>query len=639
MNILNWQQLLLAIFSLIAGNFTKADITPPAPAPAPAQQQLLAPGYGNLQFTAPEPGTYKLPVLGKAADGKVLDTEGNVISLHNLMGDKVVLLSFIYSTCNDVNGCPLATAVFHKIKSRLKKEPALAAKLRLLTLSFNPEHDTPEMMKRYGSGFKEQDIEWRFLTTRSEQELQPILEHYQQHIQKVVDAQGRNTGTFSHVLRVYLIDQSKQLRNIYSVTFLHPDTLINDIKTLLLAEPKKSAAITANPAFYSAGDNKSHYEDSEYKTRSIALTERIGRQTDLLKIIKKPPLGLPPVPIPSTNPITKEKISLGRKLFYDRRLSLNNTFSCAMCHIPEQGFTSNEMAKAVGIEGRTVRRNAPTLYNAAYFKTLFHDSRETILEQQIWSPLLAHNEMANPSIGYVIEKLKNTHDYNKLFKKAFGKDAGMETIGMAIASYERTLISANSAFDRWYYGKDKKALDDKAQNGFQLFNGKANCSGCHTITSNYALFTDNNLHNTGIGYAEAMGKTDHPQRVQIAPGVFIDVEAKLINTVSETKTNDLGRYEVTQNPQDRWKYKTPSLRNISLTAPYMHNGIFETLQQVVEFYNRGGIANENLDPFIKPLNLTASEINDLIAFLKSLTGDNVNELVFDAFAAPIGDAE
>ncbi|MGZ8162702.1 MAG: cytochrome c peroxidase [Methylobacter sp.] len=633
MNILNWQQLLLVIFSLIAGNFTKADITPPA------QQQLLAPGYGNLQFTAPESGTYKLPVLGKAADGKVIDTEGNVISLHNLMGDKVVLLSFIYSTCNDVNGCPLATAVFHKIKSRLKKEPELAAKLRLLTLSFNPEHDTPETMKHYGSGFKEQDIEWRFLTTRSEQELQPILEHYQQHIQKVVDAQGRNTGTFSHVLRVYLIDYSKQLRNIYSVSFLHPDTLINDIKTLLLAEPKKPAAASANPAFYSAGDNKSHYEDSEYKTRSIALTDRIGRQTDLLKIIKKPPLGLPPVPIPSTNPITKEKISLGRKLFYDRRLSLNNTFSCAMCHIPEQGFTSNEMATAVGIEGRTVRRNAPTLYNAAYFKTLFHDSRETILEQQIWSPLLAHNEMANPSIGYVIEKLKNTHDYNKLFKKAFGKDAGMETIGMAIASYERTLISANSAFDRWYYGKDKKALDDKAQHGFQLFNGKANCSGCHTITSNYAVFTDNNLHNTGIGYAEAMGKTDNSQRVQIAPGVFIDVEAKLINTVSETKTTDLGRYEVTQNPQDRWKYKTPSLRNISLTAPYMHNGIFETLQQVVEFYNRGGIANENLDPFIKPLNLTAPEINDLIAFLKSLTGDNVNELVSDAFAAPIGDTE
>ena len=237
-----------------------------------------------------------------------------------------------------------------------------------------------------------------------------------------------------------------------------------------------------------------------------------------------------------------------------------------MCHVPEQGFTSNEMATAVGIEGRTVRRNSPTLYNIAYARSLFHDSRETTLEQQIWAPLLAHNEMANPSIGYVIEKINNSADYNGLFKKVFGKEPGMETIGMAIASYERTLNSANSAFDRWYYGKDKQALDAKAQRGFQLFNGKANCSSCHSITRNHALFTDNNNHNTGIGYAEAMGKTDKTQRVQVAPGVYVDVAATVITAVAETKPNDLGRYEVTQKPEDRWKYKTPSLRNVSLTA-------------------------------------------------------------------------
>ena len=127
--------------------------------------------------------------------------------------------------------------------------------------------------------------------------------------------------------------------------------------------------------------------------------------------------------------------------------------------------------------------------------------------------------------------------------------------------------------------------------------------------------------------------------MQVAPGVYVDVATTLIKSVAETKPNDLGRYEVTQNPQDRWKYKTPSLRNISLTAPYMHNGSLETLQQVVEFYNRGGIPNENLDPLIKPLNLTAQEMDELTAFLKSLTGDNVKELVSDAFAAPIGDAK
>ena len=639
MNKLNLLILRLVILSVFAINYSQADTKPPT------QQQILAPGYGTLEFTAPEPGSYTLPALGSAADGKVLDTQGNALTLHSLMGDKVVLLSFIYSTCSDINGCPLATAVLHKIKNRLKKEPELAEKLRLVTLSFNPEHDTPEMMQHYAQELQDKGVEWRFLTTQSEQDLQPILEHYKQNIQKVYDAQGQFTGTFSHILRVYLIDKNKQLRNIYSVAFLHPDTLINDIKTLLQTEPKQAATHlneqknVVRPDLYSPGDNKSNYEHGDYQTHSIALTDRVGQATNLLKTVKKPPLGLPAVPVPANNPLTKEKISLGRKLFYDRRLSLNNTFSCAMCHVPEQGFTSNEMATAVGIEGRTVRRNSPTLYNIAYARSLFHDSRETTLEQQIWAPLLAHNEMANPSIGYVIEKINNSADYNGLFKEAFGKEPSMETVGMAIASYERTLNSANSAFDRWYYGKDKQALDAKAQRGFQLFNGKANCSSCHSITRNHALFTDNNNHNTGIGYAEAMGKTDKTQRVQVAPGVYVEVAATVITAVAETKPNDLGRYEVTQKPEDRWKYKTPSLRNVSLTAPYMHNGTFATLQQVVEFYNRGGIANENLDPFIKPLNLTALEIADLTAFLESLTGDNVKELVADAFAAPIGDTE
>lgn len=639
MNKLYLLKTLLVIANIIAIDYAQADTRPLA------QQQILAPGYGTLEFSAPEPGSYSLPVLGSAADGKVLDTQGNTLTLHSLMGDKVVLLSFIYSTCSDVNGCPLATAVLHKIKNRLKKEPELAEKLRLVTLSFNPEHDTPGMMQHYGQELQEKGVEWRFLTTRSEQDLQPILEHYKQNIQKVYDAQGKFTGTFSHILRVYLIDKNKQLRNIYSVEFLHPDTVFNDIKTLLQAEPKQAMIHVdgqknvAEPDVYAPGDNKSNYEHSDYQTHSVALTDRIGQATNLLKTVTKPPLGLPAVPVPANNPLTKEKISLGRKLFYDRRLSLNNTFSCAMCHVPEQGFTSNEMATAVGIEGRTVRRNSPTVYNVAYAQALFHDSRETTLEQQIWAPLLAHNEMANPSIGYVIEKINNSADYKGLFKKAFDKGPSMETIGMAIASYERTLNSANSAFDRWYYGKDKQALDEKAQRGFDLFNGKANCSNCHSITSNHALFTDNNNHNTGIGYAEAMAKTDKSQRVQVAPGVYVDVAATLINSVAETKPNDLGRYEVTQKPEDRWKYKTPSLRNVSLTAPYMHNGTIATLQQVVEFYNQGGIANENLDPLIKPLNLTELEIADLTAFLESLTGDNVQELVADAFAAPIGDTE
>jgi cytochrome c peroxidase len=629
-------KLLTAMICLVAASPIYAEnAQPPA-------QQALAPGYGGLKFSLPEPGTYELPPLGKAADGKVVDTAGKDLSLHDLMGDKIVLLSFIYSTCSDVNGCPLATAVLHKIKNRLKKEPKLADKLRLITLSFNPEHDTPEMMKHYGSGFQDQGVEWHFLTTRSERELQPILADYKQTVQKIDDAEGHNTGTFSHILRIYLIDRKKQFRNIYSISFLHPGTLINDIKTVLQESSQETLVQredSANASIYSIGDNKANYENSDYETHSIAITDRKGEPANLFKTVKKSPLGLPKVPVPQDNLLTQDKINLGRKLFYDRRLSLNNTFSCAMCHIPEQGFTSNEMATAVGIEGRTVRRNSPTLYNVAYFKSLFHDSRETTLEQQVWAPLLARNEMANPSIGYVIEKISKSADYNKQFQQVFGKAPGMETIGMAIASYERTLNSANSTFDRWHYGKDKKALADKPQQGFKLFTGKAQCSNCHTITSKYALFTDNDLHNTGIGYAEAMGRSSRTQQVQVAPGVYVDVAADVIQSVSETKANDLGRYEVTQKPEDRWKYKTPSLRNIALTAPYMHNGSLATIKDVVKFYNRGGIANENLDPLMKPLNLTASEIDALTAFLSALTGDNVNELVSDAFAAPIGDAK
>jgi cytochrome c peroxidase len=611
-----------------------------------AQAPKLAPGYGDLNFTAPIPGTYKLPILGQASDGNVLDSEGRSTTLHKLMDnpDKVVLLSFIYATCSDINGCPLATAVFHRIKNRLEKEPELASHLRLLTLSFNPEHDTPARMKEYGRGLQGKGVEWHFLTTRSEQALLPILTGYQQSAEKIYDANGKFTNTFSHSLRVYLIDPQQQLRNIYNTELLHPDTLISDIKTLLKAEtnPAKPATkILDESALFGAGDNKGAYEHKSYQTSSIALTRRTGKPADLLKTITQPPLGLPTVPVPDSNPVTAEKIALGRKLFYDRRLSINNTFSCAICHIPEQGFTSNEMATAVGVEGRTVRRNSPALYNVAYMQSLFHDGRESTLEQQVWGPLLAHNEMANPSIGYVIANITRNPDYEGLFEKAFGKPPGMETIGMAIASYERTLNSANSPFDRWYYGKDSKALSAKAQRGFQLFTGKAQCSQCHTISKEYALFTDNKLHNTGIGYGDAMAdKTVNPaQHVQVSPGVYVDVAAEIVNSVAEPKANDLGRYEVTQNPQDRWRYKTPSLRNVQLTAPYMHNGSIASLREVVEFYNRGGIANDNLDPLIRPLHFTGTESVDLTAFLESLTGANVEELVSDAFAAPVGESE
>lgn len=606
----------------------------------------LPAGYSGLGYEAPKAGTYTLPPLFDAADGDVLTTDGRSARLFQYLGDRVVLLSFIYSTCSDVSGCPLATAVFYRIKRRLEKEPALARQLRLVTLSFDPKHDTPEIMRLYGEGLKGSGVEWRFLTTADEEQLKPILSAYKQTIRREYDEQGRPTGTFSHLLRVYLIDRKKRIRNIYSVSFLHPDLLVNDVKTLLLeSQPSRETRVaTASSAGMAAahlpraGDYKDGYERRDYRTRSQSLSGRTGAEADLLSFIRSPPLGLPPVPIPADNPVTREKVALGRKLFYDRRLSLNNTFSCAMCHVPEQGFTSNEMATAVGVEGRSVRRNAPTIYNTAYLTRLFHDGREYTLEQQIWAPLLARNEMANPAVGSLIEKLRHLPDYRGLFETAFdGRGPSMETLGMALASYERTLVSANSPFDRWRYGGDAQALSPAAQHGFVLFAGKAGCIACHQVGKDSALFTDNAMHNTGIGYRESMEREPPSRKVVVAPGVVLNVPGSVIRSVSQPVANDLGLYEVTQDPADRWKYRTPSLRNVALTAPYMHNGSLATLREVVELYNHGGVPNEVLDPLIHPLKLTTEEVDDLVAFLESLTGDNVQALVSDAFAAPIGD--
>jgi cytochrome c peroxidase len=332
--------------------------------------------------------------------------------------------------------------------------------------------------------------------------------------------------------------------------------------------------------------------------------------------------------MPSNNAVTREKIDLGRRLFMDRRLSFNNTLSCAMCHVPEQGFTSNELRTSVGIEGRTVRRNAPTLFNVAYLTRLFLDGRETSLENQVWSPVLAYNEMDNPSIGYVVDKIKTLPEYRGLFERAFGSGPDMLTLSQAIATYERTLVSGNSRFDRWFYGHDANALTEEERRGFEIFRGKGRCVACHTIGDTYALFTDNGFHNTGIGFALSMSAS-RTYKVQLAPGVVVEVGASMLDQF-EQPLPDVGRAEVTLKPEDRWAYRTASLRNIALTAPYMHDGSLPTLEAVVDFYDGGGTDSPDKDPVLEPLGLTSSEKQDLLAFLRSLTGDNVEALVQDA---------
>jgi cytochrome c peroxidase len=349
-------------------------------------------------------------------------------------------------------------------------------------------------------------------------------------------------------------------------------------------------------------------------------------------------LGLPPIPQPEHNPITNEKVQLGKKLFFDRRLSLNDTFSCAMCHIPEQGFTSHEIEKAVGFEGRSGRRNSPTIYNVAYLTHLFHDGRESTLENQVWGPLLARNEMAMTSIGHVLEKVRGLKEYKGEFEQAFdGRPADIETLGQALASYQRILVSGNSPFDRWYYGKEEKAISAQAKRGFSLFMGKAHCVTCHTVREDYALFTDNQMHNTGIGYNRSMGIEPDSERMLIAPGVYANVKKSHKVLVGHKPLSDLGYYEVTQDPDDRWKYRTPTLRNVALTAPYMHDGSIPTLEGIMTFYNDGGFPNVTQSPLVRPLNLTPEEMADIVAFMKTLTGDNIIEIISDAFSTPVGD--
>lgn len=401
----------------------------------------------------------------------------------------------------------------------------------------------------------------------------------------------------------------------------------------LMVAPRGAQAVVDGP-----GDYKGNYDSPDYVTRSYSLEARVGQETDLLARAGNPPLGLPPLPVPEDNPLTREKIALGRKLFFDRRLSLNGTQSCAMCHIPEQGFTNNELATAVGLEGQIVGRNAPTLYNVGYKTRMFHDARESTLEQQAWQPIVNPVEMANPSIGWVIAKLRALKDYDGLFEAAFGpRGVTMSSVADALASYQRTLLVANSPFDRWYYGDEEDALDTSAKRGFKLFTGRGNCSSCHLIGEDHALFTDDGLHNTGTGYERAMGEAPGPRRVALAPGIFGEVSPENVALVSALGAgNDLGRYEVTGDVDDRWHYKTPTLRNVALTAPYMHDGSMLTLNDVVAFYNRGGVPNPLQDPRIRPLGLSAQDKADLLAFLEALTGD-YRPLVLDAFVAPVGD--
>lgn len=291
--------------------------------------------------------------------------------------------------------------------------------------------------------------------------------------------------------------------------------------------------------------------------------------------------------IPDDNPMTQPKIDLGKLLYFDPRLSRDNTISCATCHNPYHGFTDPKGTSG-GVGGAFGTRSSPTVINRLFSKEQFWDGRAEDLEEQAHGPLTNPVEMGMPSHDHVAKNVSLVRGYRYYFENAFGTNqVTIKKIAEAIAAYERTVLSGNSPFDRYMAGQ-KDAMSPSAVRGMDLFNGKANCKTCHAGFN----FTDESYHNLGVGM-------DKPNP-------------------------DLGRFEVTKAETEKGAFKTPTLRNITETAPYMHDGSEPTLRATVEFYNKGGVKNEWLAEEIKPLNLTDQEIGDIVAFMQSLTGEITN---------------
>lgn len=285
-----------------------------------------------------------------------------------------------------------------------------------------------------------------------------------------------------------------------------------------------------------------------------------------------------------------ELIALGAKLFSDPRLSKDGTISCASCHDPKQAFTNPNPPSRPGVTDKRLRRDVPSLLNVAFASPLHHDGGEPTLEVQILAPLFNEAEMANTTFDDLTSRLAAIPEYSKAFDKVFASNPSIESLGRALAAYERTLMAETSAYDT-------SALPDEAEAGLELFRGKAGCVACHTPPQ----FTAHNFLNTGIGFQSEQRRAAE-------------------NTNAPT---DRGREEVTHTREDRYKFRTPTLRNVELTAPYMHDGSIKSLADVVAYYNAGGSTDPEKDPRIKPLRLSDDEQRALVAFLKSLTSERL----------------
>lgn len=290
---------------------------------------------------------------------------------------------------------------------------------------------------------------------------------------------------------------------------------------------------------------------------------------------------MPAAPVPPDNPQTDAKVRLGAQLYFDTRLSADNTISCATCHDPRTGW-ANPNPTDTGIRGQVGGRNSGTVINSAHMLFQFWDGRETSLEGQAVGPIHNPIEMGETHEN-VVRKLNEIPGYREQFQTVFGRDADIDGIAKAIAAFERTIISGPSPYDRYLMG-DRTAMSPAAVRGLHLFNGKGHCTPCHSGP----MFSDQSFHNLGVGM--------------------------------DKEKPDLGRFDKTRDPADSGRFKTPTLRNIAQTPPYLHDGSARTLMDVMDVYNMGGTPNAYLDPLVLPLNLTSREKADLVAFMEALTG-------------------
>jgi cytochrome c peroxidase len=355
--------------------------------------------------------------------------------------------------------------------------------------------------------------------------------------------------------------------------------------------------------------------------------------------VTQPPPGLDPevwqqVVIPQDNTMTPERVALGKKLYFETRLSKDSTVACATCHDTSRGFT-DQRKTSEGVGGALGKRNAPTTMNAFLMQVMFLDGRAARLEDQAKLPILNPIEMAHPNEQAALAAIANDPEYIRMFQAAYGRAPNYEDLARAIAAFQRTFVFLNAPFDRFLAGEES-ALSEEAKRGWALFNGKGRCMSCHQINPSNPIGTNNRFHNIGVAARAQNFEALARQALRALEKEALEKGdgTKAVDRLAlETDLSELGRFMVTKDRADIGAFKTMQLRNVGITAPYMHDGSMETLWDVMDHYNKGGESNPFLDGGIEPLALSENEIDAVVEFMFTLTDERLAEQNKKAFEA------